>query len=95
MVDDDNDNDNDVDDNDINKDNKEEDDDNNEKLFFSKVSSVIPFRNHKLGLIWMMMITTKKNAPHLHFTPELVIVRFGGVITIETKKCNLKNVPLI
>ena len=25
--------------------------------FFQKVSSVIPFRNHKLGLIWMMMMT--------------------------------------
>ena len=37
-------------DNDINDDNKEEDDDD-KKLFFSKVSSVIPFRNHKLGLI--------------------------------------------
>ena len=35
---------------DINFDYKEEDEDD-EKLFFSKVSSVIPFRNHKLGLI--------------------------------------------
>ena len=41
-------NDDDDNNNDINKDNKEVD---NEKLFFSKVSSVTPFRNHKLGLI--------------------------------------------
>ena len=41
------DNDNDNDDND---DNKEEDGDN-KKLFFSKVSIVILFWNHKLGLI--------------------------------------------
>ena len=41
---------NDDDDNDVNdNDNKEEEED--EKLFFSKVSSVIPFRNHNLGLI--------------------------------------------
>ena len=40
------------DDDEINEDNKEEEDkDNNEKLFFPKLSSVIPFRNHKLGLI--------------------------------------------
>ena len=45
---DDDDNDDD-DDDDINDNNKEDDDD--KKLFFSKVSSVIPFRNHKLGLI--------------------------------------------
>ena len=38
----------DVDDDDISEDNNEEED---KKLFFSKVSSVIPFRNHKLGLI--------------------------------------------
>ena len=31
--------------------NEVEDEDNNEKLFFPKLSSVIPFRNHKLGLI--------------------------------------------
>ena len=43
---DDDDNDDDDDDDD---DNKEEDDD--KKIFFSKVSSVIPFRNDKLGLI--------------------------------------------
>ena len=48
--DDDNDNNDDDEDDDINNDNKEEDD-NDKKLFFSKVSSVIPFRNHKLGLI--------------------------------------------
>ena len=46
---DDDDNDDDDDDN-INDDNKEEDD-NDKKLFFSKVSSVIPFGNHKLKLI--------------------------------------------
>ena len=47
-----NDDDNDDDDDNINEDNKEEEDeDNNEKLFFPKLSSVIPFRNHKLGLI--------------------------------------------
>ena len=45
------DDDNDDDDNNNNN-NKEEDDDNDDKkLFFSKVSSVIPFRNHKLVLI--------------------------------------------
>ena len=38
------------DDNDDDDDNKDEDDDV-KKLFFSKVSSVIPFRNHKLCLI--------------------------------------------
>ena len=51
--DDDDDDDNDIDnnnDNDISEDNKEEEEED-EKLFFSKVSSVIPFRNHKLGLI--------------------------------------------
>ena len=38
--------------NNINKDNKEEDDNNNgEKLFFPKLSSIIPFQNHKLDLI--------------------------------------------
>ena len=37
--------------NEDNKDNKEEDDNNNKKLLFSKVSSVIPFRNHKLDLL--------------------------------------------
>ena len=38
--------------NNINEDNKEEEDeDDNEKLFFSKLSSVILFRNHKLNLI--------------------------------------------
>ena len=35
--------------NDISEDNKEEEEEN--EIFFSKVSSVIPFRNHKLGLI--------------------------------------------
>ena len=40
---------NDNDNDNINDDNKE--DDNNKKLFFSKVSSVIPFCNHKLRLI--------------------------------------------
>ena len=49
---DDDDNDDDDDDhNDINDDNKEEDEEDDKKLFFSKVSSVIPFWNHKLGLI--------------------------------------------
>ena len=43
-------NDDDDNDNDINDDNKEEDD-NDKKLFFSKISSVIPFQSHKLGLI--------------------------------------------
>ena len=38
-------------DNDINKDKKEEEEDDDEKIFFSKVSSVISFRNHKFGLI--------------------------------------------
>ena len=38
--------------NNINKDNKEEDDnDSDEKLFFPKPSSIIPFQNHKLDLI--------------------------------------------
>ena len=36
--------------NDIKEDYKEEEEDD-EKLFFSKVSSVIPFWNHKLGVI--------------------------------------------
>ena len=45
-------NDDDADDDAINEDNKqEEDEDNNEKLFSPKLSSVIPFRNHKLSLI--------------------------------------------
>ena len=47
--DDDDDNDNNDVNSDINEDNKEEEED--EKLFFSKVSSVIHFWNHKLGLI--------------------------------------------
>ena len=47
--DDDNDNEDD-DDKNINDDSNEEEDDDN-KFCFSKVSSVIPFWNHKLGLI--------------------------------------------
>ena len=39
-----------IDNDNINEDNKEEDDDN-EKYFFSNVSSIIPFLNYKLGLI--------------------------------------------
>ena len=48
-VNDDDDNNDDIDD--INDDNNNKEDDDNKKLFFSKVSSVIPFWNHKLGLI--------------------------------------------
>ena len=39
------------DEDDINKDNKEDEAEEDETIFFSKVSSVIPFWNHKLILI--------------------------------------------
>ena len=50
--DDNNDDNNNDDDDDINKDNKEEEEneeEDDENLFLPKVSSVIPFRNHKLS----------------------------------------------
>ena len=50
LNDDDEEDDDEEEDDDINE-NKKEEDDNDKKIFFSKVSNVIPFWNHNLGLI--------------------------------------------
>ena len=55
----DNDDNNDNDNNDDNGNNNNSNNNNENKVFFSKVWSVILFRNHKLKPIWMMTTTTK------------------------------------